>query len=146
MQMVLKPMRDATMKAEEGSAGQDSFTSMLDAQFANSMAGRPGGLADMIARQLERHLAGELAGEQHLGERVLHVALDHPLQGPRAERRVVSLVRQVVARLVAKGLAGLSIMGDLGGINSEKADAKRGAIVGDGGYGVAVRDVLESVL
>ena len=44
-QMVLKSMREATPKADGSSAGGDSFTSMLDAQFARQFAGRPGGLA-----------------------------------------------------------------------------------------------------
>jgi peptidoglycan hydrolase FlgJ len=57
MQMVMKSMREATMKAEEGgSAGQETFTGMLDEQFSKQFAGRPGGLADMIERQLTRHM------------------------------------------------------------------------------------------
>ncbi len=57
MQMVLKSMRDATMKAEDSpNAGGDTFTSMLDSQMAKQFAGRPGGLADMIERQLSRHM------------------------------------------------------------------------------------------
>lgn len=52
MQMVLKSMRDATMKAEGESAAQENFTGMLDAQFASQFAGRPGGLAEMIEKQL----------------------------------------------------------------------------------------------
>lgn len=57
MQMVLKSMRDATMKAEDSpNSGGDTFTSMLDSQMAKQFAGRPGGLADMIERQLSRHM------------------------------------------------------------------------------------------
>lgn len=56
MQMVMKSMRDATPKAEGGSGGQAEFTSMLDAQFAQQFAGRPGGLADMIERQLAQQM------------------------------------------------------------------------------------------
>jgi hypothetical protein len=33
-------------------------------------------------------------GQQHLGQRVLQLALDHPLQGPRAEDRIIAFVRQ----------------------------------------------------
>lgn len=55
-QMVLKSMRDATPKADGSSAGNDNFTAMLDAQFAQQLAGRPGGLADMLEQQLTRHL------------------------------------------------------------------------------------------
>ncbi len=56
MQMVLKSMRDATMKAEESSAGQEQFTSMLDSQFARAFAGKPGGLAAMIEKQLNAQM------------------------------------------------------------------------------------------
>ncbi len=56
MQMVLKSMRDATMKAEESSAGQEQFTSMLDTQFARAFAGKPGGLAEMIEKQLNAQM------------------------------------------------------------------------------------------
>jgi flagellar protein FlgJ len=58
MQMVLKSMRDATPRSGmlEGTGG-DVYEGMLDAQFAQAMSGRPGGLADAIARQLARNLA-----------------------------------------------------------------------------------------
>jgi flagellar protein FlgJ len=57
MQQVMKSMRDASPKAEGGaSSGQDTFTGMLDSQFAKSFAGRPGGLADMLEKQLTRHM------------------------------------------------------------------------------------------
>lgn len=57
MQMVLKSMRDATIKADDSSnTGGDTFTGMLDTQMAKQFAGRPGGLADMIERQLSRHM------------------------------------------------------------------------------------------
>ncbi|MBC7380147.1 MAG: flagellar assembly peptidoglycan hydrolase FlgJ [Burkholderiaceae bacterium] len=61
MSMVMKSMRDATMKADGGeggasSSGQDNFTGMLDGQMAKQFAGRPQGLADMIEKQLTRHM------------------------------------------------------------------------------------------
>ena len=63
MQMVLKSMRDATIKADESSnTGGDTFTGMLDTQMAKQFAGRPGGLADMIERQLSRHMQALPAG------------------------------------------------------------------------------------
>lgn len=54
MQMVMKSMRDATPKAD--GSGQDNFTGMLDSQFARQFAGRPGGLAEMIEKQLTGHM------------------------------------------------------------------------------------------
>ena len=55
MQMVVKSMRDATPKTDP-SQGGDTFTGMLDTQLSKQFAGRPGGLADMIERQLTRHM------------------------------------------------------------------------------------------
>lgn len=57
MQQVLKSMRAASdssgmMDNEASKMG----TEMLDAQLASGSAGRPGGLADLIARQLERQM------------------------------------------------------------------------------------------
>ena len=56
MQMVLKSMRDATLKADGGSAGTETFAGMLDTQLAKQFAGRPQGLADMLEKQLSRHM------------------------------------------------------------------------------------------
>lgn len=56
MQMVVKSMRDATPKAEGASPATENFTSMLDTQLSKQFAGRPGGLAEMIEKQLTRHM------------------------------------------------------------------------------------------
>lgn len=57
MQRVLKSMRDAVPKSGmlEG-AGADVYQGMLDTQFAQALSGRPGGLSDLIARQLMRNM------------------------------------------------------------------------------------------
>jgi len=57
MNELLKSMRSASM----GSGLMDNETTklgteMLDAQLSSNMSGRPGGLADIIARQLERQM------------------------------------------------------------------------------------------
>lgn len=53
MQAVVKSMRDAVPKSGlDSSSSSELYTSMLDQQLAQSMAGRPGGLAEAIARQL----------------------------------------------------------------------------------------------
>jgi flagellar protein FlgJ len=59
MQQLLKSMRDASVSSGmlQNSATQLG-TEMLDAQYANKMTGLPGGLADAIARQLERQMGG----------------------------------------------------------------------------------------
>lgn len=57
MQEVMKSMRAATLSSGmlENSATQLG-TEMLDTQFAGKMTGLPGGLADAIARQLQRQM------------------------------------------------------------------------------------------
>jgi flagellar protein FlgJ len=59
MQMVLKSMRESVPRSGmlEG-AGADVYQGMLDTQLAQSMTGRPGGLSEMIARQLTRNMRG----------------------------------------------------------------------------------------
>ncbi len=56
-QQLLKSMRDSTMSTgmmdnEASKLG----TEMLDSQWATKISGQPGGLSDMIARQLERQM------------------------------------------------------------------------------------------
>jgi flagellar protein FlgJ len=57
-QQLLKQMRDSTMASGmmENEATKMG-TEMLDAQWASKMAGQPGGLSDVIARQLERQVS-----------------------------------------------------------------------------------------
>src|SRR5512134_1233373 len=59
MQQLMKSMRDASMASglldnETSKLG----TEMLDTQFATKMTGLPGGLSEIIARQLERQMSG----------------------------------------------------------------------------------------
>ncbi len=57
MQMVLKSMREATPKSGLfDSNASELYTGMLDQQMANRVAGSGTGLADMITRQLMRHM------------------------------------------------------------------------------------------
>lgn len=59
MQMLLKSMRDAMPKSGMwDSPGEGMYQSMLDSQIAQTVSGRPGGLGEMIARQLSRNLPG----------------------------------------------------------------------------------------
>ncbi len=56
-QQLLKQMRDSTMNADMmDNEGTKMGTEMLDSQWASKMAGLPGGLSDVIARQLERQM------------------------------------------------------------------------------------------
>ena len=59
MQQLMKSMREATMASGlMDNVGTQLGTELLDAQYANQMTGLPGGLSDMIARQLERQMTG----------------------------------------------------------------------------------------
>jgi flagellar protein FlgJ len=58
MQQLMKSMREATLASGLAeNEGTKLGTEMLDSQFALKMTGLPGGLADAIARQLERQTA-----------------------------------------------------------------------------------------
>jgi flagellar protein FlgJ len=61
MQELMKSMRQAQQAMSSGmldNAGSQMGTEMLDTQFATKMTGLPGGLGDVIARQLERQMGG----------------------------------------------------------------------------------------
>ena len=62
MQQLLKSMRQATMSSGMmENSGTQMGTELLDTQLAQQMTGRPGGLSDLIARQLDRQLGEPLA-------------------------------------------------------------------------------------
>ncbi len=62
MQELMKSMRAATMSSGMlDNEGSKLGTEMLDQQFATQLTGLPGGLADAIARQLERQMGGASA-------------------------------------------------------------------------------------
>ncbi|MEO8299842.1 MAG: flagellar assembly peptidoglycan hydrolase FlgJ [Burkholderiales bacterium] len=57
MQELMKSMRATTMSSGMlDNGGTEMATGMLDTQYANQMSGRAGGLAEAIARQLERQM------------------------------------------------------------------------------------------
>lgn len=61
MQQLMKSMRESSLGTGMlENSGTQMGTEMLDTQFANQMSGAPGGLADVIARQLERQMTGLL--------------------------------------------------------------------------------------
>ena len=58
MNQLMKSMRASTEASGMlDNPGSKLGTEMLDAQLVNKMAGQPGGLSDVIARQLERQMA-----------------------------------------------------------------------------------------
>jgi len=61
MQELMKSMRAAQQSMSSGmfeNSGTQMGTEMLDTQFATKMTGLPGGLSDVIAKQLERQMGG----------------------------------------------------------------------------------------
>lgn len=61
MQELMKSMRAAQQSMSSGmleNSGTAMGTEMLDTQFATKMTGLPGGLSDVIAKQLERQMGG----------------------------------------------------------------------------------------
>ena len=62
MQQLLKSMRAAIPKSGMfDGPGSEMYTGMLDSQLTQAMAGAPGGLADLIAKQMSRHLGAQPA-------------------------------------------------------------------------------------
>ena len=65
MQQILKSMRAAMPKSGMfHGPGSETYTSLLDTQLAQAMSGAPGGLADLIARQITRHMETVRSGER----------------------------------------------------------------------------------
>jgi flagellar protein FlgJ len=56
LQEMLKRMRAASLDSSLDNEASKMGTEMLDSQLAMQLAGKPGGLADIVARQLERQL------------------------------------------------------------------------------------------
>lgn len=63
MQELMKSMRSTTLASGMMDNGTSEMaTGMLDTHYATQMSGRPGGLADAIARQLERQMGTAAQG------------------------------------------------------------------------------------
>ncbi len=98
VQMVLKSMRDALPKSDLlDSTAQQTYTSLLDQQLATKVAAGGTGLADMIAKQLTRHMQAG-AAETAAGGRLPSAAVpvrDRYAQparpGPNGAARYVEL-------------------------------------------------------
>lgn len=72
MQQLLKSMRAAMPKSGMfDGPGHEIYTGMLDSQLAQVMAGKKGGLADIIAKQITRHM--DAAGRAQAGHAAAQV-------------------------------------------------------------------------
>lgn len=83
MQELMKNMRqagDAFGDDPLANEGSRMGTEMLDAQYATSMAGRPGGLAEVIARQLDQQMGVLSRGTSGQGAAVRAEAVDRTIR------------------------------------------------------------------
>jgi flagellar protein FlgJ len=98
MRELIKSMREATMKSGLTDGGSsDLGTELLDQQLAVQMSGQPGGLSDLIARQLSRQMgvsdasaaAALRTGDALRGQPVSHAAApaSAPATDPSATQR-----------------------------------------------------------
>lgn len=90
MQELMKSMRQATMSSGMlDNSGTQLGTEMLDTEFAGKMTGMKGGLADAIARQLERQMgiAAEAATARPAVNRVSQTT---PLRRPASASEFVA--------------------------------------------------------
>ena len=132
MGQMLKAMREAVPKSGMWDGpGQSTYTDMLDQQLAQTLSGRPGGLADVIARQLTRQMGSAAPGAESaaaaadgaspFGDRwatPAAPAADQPVSAPAMPLRAPttgtarggpapvssdSMIRQALAAFVATG-------------------------------------------
>ena len=88
MQQLMKSMREATMSSGMlDNSGTQLGTEMLDTQYATKLTGLPGGLADAIARQLERQMGAGAAGRFALAA--------PPIGGPAGVRAIAAAVPRI---------------------------------------------------
>ena len=68
MQSLLRGLRDTIPKSGlTGGSATDTYTAMLDQQLAQKLAGRTGGLGEVIARQLARQYTPNAAAGPVIG-------------------------------------------------------------------------------
>lgn len=118
MRQLIKSMRDAVPRSGmfEG-PGSDLFEGMLDSQLSTAAAGKGGGLASLIERQL-------LGDPATLGERAARVGAWSPASG-RAFEPVTPAATDVSSSARAEGPAGEGHTGD-----GDEAQARRALSAG----------------
>jgi flagellar protein FlgJ len=88
LQQLMKSMREATVASGMlDNAGTKLGNEMLDTQFANKMTGLPGGLGEMIARQLERQISGGAPPAAAPADVVLPAAAERSADLPVSQRQ-----------------------------------------------------------
>lgn len=112
---LMKSMRASTMSSGMfDNSGTEMATGMLDTQFAGQMSGRPGGLADAIAKQLERQMGIKPETADKSGA----------TGGTTASASTLS---RVTGMNTFKGLGNLGELGELGGLENTQFPGGNGA-------------------
>ncbi|MBU6271938.1 MAG: flagellar assembly peptidoglycan hydrolase FlgJ [Betaproteobacteria bacterium] len=107
MRQMLKAMRDATPKSGMwDSNAQGTYADMFDQQLAQSLSGRPGGLADVIARQLTR----QMGDAQGAGARAADAAAQAAGAEPAALASRGAVPASVVGPRTAPGLPSQAVI------------------------------------
>jgi peptidoglycan hydrolase FlgJ len=96
MQELMKSMRQATMSSGMlDNEGTKLGTEMMDTEFAGKMSGAKGGLADAIARQLERQMGAAPSA-------VNRVSQTTPLRAPASASEFVAMHGEAAKQAEAK--------------------------------------------
>lgn len=86
MQELLKSMRQATLKSGLGdNEGTRLGEQLFDQQVSVAMSGQPGGLADLLVRQLQRQFSTDIAGDSSRAQPSSRPAYLPPLAVGRTE-------------------------------------------------------------
>lgn len=98
MQQLLKGMREAQSAMSSGmltNQGTQLGNDMLDAEYAKKISGAPGGLADVIARQLERQMGNVVAPQAvGTGTRPASAAAGSSASSVTASQRQIDFVQR----------------------------------------------------
>ena len=110
MQQLLKSMREASMSSGMlDNEGTRMGTDMLDTQLATKMTGLPGGLADLIAKQLERQMSGTAEASASAGAAAPESGA--PVSGNAAADRITPTQADFVRRHAAEARAAQAASG-----------------------------------
>jgi len=107
MNELMKSMRASTLSSGMlDNEGGKMATEMLDTQFATKMSGLPGGLSDVIARQLERQMGVTPAATGAAGQTTVQASVQRtPLRAPATAQEFVA--RQGEAAKAAEAATGI---------------------------------------
>jgi flagellar protein FlgJ len=131
MRELLKSMREATMKSGLLDSAQEELgTSLLDEQFALQMAGQPGGLSELIARQLMQQMGLQDADATPAPRAAQAGAAVQPLAVPQAARQFVQ--QHVAAAQAVERSSGLPASYLLGQAGHESGWGRREILHADG--------------